>query len=198
MWFIIQNKQLWKGGDVRMQISVKASDPCAKWVHLRSGWNSLGSVFRRTERLLSCVSISVYVFKLLLDPAEEAGVTLGHLDLTGSRGQRNIALRGRKRVHSRVKVISRSMIGSAPESIFSLCLETFFFHYNVYRLWWLKNVDRYNDLLFTKICTPRWTGVCHTCFNFSFSVLRELAFSRMLKRWMSFYSFVYFAVVFIF
>lgn len=69
-------------------------------VSLRSGWNSLGSVFRRTERLLRCVSISVYVFKFLLDPAEEAGVTLGRRDLTGSRGQRDIALRGRERVRS--------------------------------------------------------------------------------------------------
>lgn len=82
--------------------------------------------------------------------------------------------------------------------LFLLCLETSSPSW-YYHLWWLKNVGRCNDPAFhqnlhTQVnrCSPR-------LFRFVLlSVLRELAFSRMLKLQMSSYDFVYIAVVFIF
>lgn len=84
-----------------------------------------------------------------------------------------------------------------PESILPLGLTTFF------PSWYLsplmaEECRQYNDPAVAKIYTPRWTGVCLISFEVLLSVIGELAFSQMLKFWMSFNDFVYIIVVFIF
>lgn len=153
--------------------------------HLREGWTT--------------AEIQMLFFFLIL-VGHCRGSPVSHVDIQTSR-----AIMGKwTLLHREMKVFAQSQshvkgprIQFAPESIFSLCLETFSLLDN-YHLWWLKNVDRYNDPashqnLFTKV-----NSVCLISFHFLLSILRELVFSQTLKLWMSFYDFVYIAVVFIF
>lgn len=73
---------------------------------------------------------------------------VGRPDFPGSHGQTKSFHQGRKRAYAQqsqghLEGLWRDL---HQRAFFSLCLETFFI--NIYRLWWLKNVDRYNDPAF--------------------------------------------------
>lgn len=161
------------------------SDQCIKRVLLIFGWKSLGSI-ERTEGLMR--------YTWFLIPAGYCGGSPGSpMDHPDFMGKRTL-------FHQVLKVQSHLdglRIYIVPESILPLGLTTFF------PSWYLsplmaEECRQYNDPAVAKIYTPRWTGVCLISFEVLLSVIGELAFSQMLKFWMSFNDFVYIIVVFIF
>lgn len=73
-----------------------------------------------------------------------------------------------------------------PESIFSWAWQPFTL-LDIYHLWWLKNVDSIMILLSPKSIHQGEQVFALSVLKFFFlSVIDELAFSQMLKLWMSF------------
>lgn len=72
-----------------------------------------------------------------------------------------------------------------PESIFPWAWQPFSLLY-IYHLWWLKNVDSIMILLSPKSIHQGEQVFALPVLEFLLSVIGKLAFSQMLKPWMSF------------